>query len=100
MNVAITQVKCPNAKCGQIFLNSHETFCPECGTRLPAPGLSEPLPFAIATRSSRIWGFVIDFVISIIAAVFLLVPVGGQIIAAVIWAGYFLFRDINGASVG
>jgi uncharacterized RDD family membrane protein YckC len=97
MNAGLTQVRCPNPKCGQIFLNSHETFCPECGTRLPE---ASAVPFAVASKLSRVLGFAIDFAISMIAAILLVIPGLGQILAALIWTVYFLFRDINGASLG
>jgi len=105
MNVAVVQVKCPNPKCGQVFLGSHETFCPECGTRLPEgsvapqPGV-QAVPFVVASKFSRICGFAIDLALSVLAAVFLIVPGAGQIVAGLIWIVYFLFRDINGASIG
>ena len=105
MNVGLIQVKCPNPKCGQVFLDSHETFCPECGTRLPeASAAAQPgvpaATFVVASKFSRILGFAIDFAISVLAAIVLVIPGIGQVVAGLIWIVYFLFRDINGASPG
>jgi uncharacterized RDD family membrane protein YckC len=112
MNTVLRQTQCPNAKCRQIFVDNQETFCPECGTRLvPPASLSlESVPasvpmsvlpdIVVASKASRIAGYLIDVGISLLFIVFLAIPVIGQFIFGIAGAIFFLFRDINGASPG
>jgi uncharacterized RDD family membrane protein YckC len=110
MKVAVVQIQCPNPKCRRILVNPHETFCPECGTRLPQAviprpdSLSEtappPLELEVAGRGSRAGGFLIDVLIAGILTPLVLAPVIGQYLVGLLWGLYFLFRDINGASLG
>ena len=108
MNTVLRQTQCPNAKCRQIFVDNQETFCPECGTRLvPPASLSlESVPMSVlpdivvASKASRIAGYLIDVGISLLFIVFLAIPVIGQFIFGIAGAIFFLFRDINGASPG
>ena len=109
------QIQCPT--CSRTYFNNVETFCADCGARLPLaapvsvggavaaqPALSYVTPpetiGSPASRGTRIAAFSIDIAILIVIGMFDIVPLLGQYLFALLSAAFVLFRDMNGASFG
>src|SRR5580698_7774514 len=110
MTTTLPQVQCPNDKCHRILFNNRETFCPDCGTRLPDavelqardPGQANAPAAVVETASFFLRGiaFAIDLLLAGVLTPLLLLPVVGQYICGILWGLYLLLRDMNGASIG
>ncbi len=115
---------CPN--CGT-SVNASEMFCPNCGTGLAAasasgtgsPPASTAYGFGYSSpqtgsrhsdvpvyhaqpeeRVKRVVGYLIDVIPMLLLTVLHLLPVFGWMLYGLLHIGYWLLRDINGASPG
>ncbi|MGI8960751.1 MAG: RDD family protein [Bryobacteraceae bacterium] len=107
---------CPN--CGTL-VQTGAAFCPNCGTGLNATAIPEhgspsgsssqfptnisPVPAILSQpeeRVRRVVAYLIDVVPMLLLAFIHFLPVIGWMFYGLIHACYWLFRDINGASLG
>jgi uncharacterized RDD family membrane protein YckC len=86
---------CPN--CGT-SVETGAPFCPNCGRDLKgAAETSLPQP---EEKVRRIVAYLIDVIPMLVLALIHLLPIFGWMFYGLLHACYWLFRDINGASLG
>jgi uncharacterized RDD family membrane protein YckC len=74
---------------------------PDAGaTVVPPLAVSVSATEGVSNVGLRAVGYIIDVVPAVILGLIGLVPIVGQFIAGVLMGSYWLFRDINGASLG
>jgi uncharacterized RDD family membrane protein YckC len=86
---------CPN--CGT-SVETGAPFCPNCGTDLK--GAAETILLQPEERVRRIVAYLIDVIPMLLLALIHLLPIFGWMFYGLLHACYWLFRDINGASLG
>jgi uncharacterized RDD family membrane protein YckC len=91
---------CISASRAILVRDPNISFCPECGSALQTAdetviNLPKPVP-----SGTRLAGWLIDFLITVLVAAISLIPVIGQLITSILLSLFWLLRDINGRSPG
>lgn len=94
----MSQLVCPT--CQRSYAAVDGPFCKDDGSRLvplaaEAPVISKPIALPLASKGSRLGGYLMDVLISLPLVFF-----AGTGFGAIALIAYWLFRDVNGASLG